>query len=104
MAGSITMVRGSTVFFNAQCTNAAGQPVAPTSAKLYLTFTKANQQTGKVVIDMTVVDVNLSAQWESAGVGPCQVFWSIRAIGANTIAADGSFAVAANAANPSPAG
>lgn len=97
----VTFVRGSTVTFNATCTNSAGDAVEPDSANLYLRFmpAAAGPRTA-VTIPMTVADNVVTASWDSSIAAADTIHWSIRTTGQDKIAQDGEISLTANEANP----
>lgn len=97
MAGSV--VRGSTVFFNAVFVDPAGAPATPSSANLYLVFSNVEGVRQKIMVPMTLAGNVASATWDSSVASRCEVFYSIKGVGSNAIVQDGNLTLTANDAN-----
>lgn len=96
-----TFPRGDTIFFSAVCRDQNGALINPSSATLNLTFKGSCGNPKTATIAMAVAGSTVTAQWESLVASPCQVNYSITAVGTNKITQDGSFGLTANSANPS---
>jgi hypothetical protein len=97
----MSFVRGSTLFFSAPCLDASGAPVTPDSANLYLVYVSTAGSPVKETLPMSIAGNVVSAEWESAGASAIfKLYWSIRAVGSDTIVKDGEISLTANPANP----
>lgn len=97
-------VRGTIITFEATCTDAAGAPVTPDSAAIYLVY-KTGPYTRNVVEETLAMSISgsvASVDWDSSVASPGGVRWSIRTSGPDKIALDGTTILTANAANPAP--
>jgi hypothetical protein len=97
----MSFVRGSTLFFSATCLDASGAPVTPDSANLYLVYVSTAGNNAKETVPMTIAENVVSAEWESSvAAATFKLYWSIRAVGSDTIVKDGELSLTANPANP----
>lgn len=96
-----TFVRGSTITFSATCADAAGAPVTPDSANLYLVYVSTAGEKVHTTVPMDVDGATVSATWDSSVAdATIPLSWSIRTTGVDKIATDGTVELTANEANP----
>lgn len=94
------LFRGSAVRFETTFVDADSVPVIPSSAKVYLTFTKIDGTVeDKLPLTMAQSAGVFFVQWDSSVAAPGPVYYSVRSQGP-AIADDSDFTLAANPANP----
>jgi hypothetical protein len=98
-----TVVRGNIILFTAQFFDVNDCFANPDSANLYVYYTKLSvAHTDTVAMTVTSTPSIWTATWNSNGIDPALVSWSVASmLNSTTIVEDGSFVVSANPANQS---
>jgi hypothetical protein len=99
---STQIFRGTAVLFSTSFVDANSAAVIPASAQFFLTYPSPAGPKVEVELPLANNAGTFSTQWDSAVSAPGVIEWSVRSDNP-AIAQDGSFSLAANAANPPPA-
>lgn len=94
-------VRGTTLKFSATFTDEAGASMTPVTATLRLAYYISGTIT-TTSLAMTIAGSTATKTWDSGAADAGDVDWFVIATGTSEPAAEGTFELTANDANPSP--
>jgi hypothetical protein len=97
-----SFVRGSSIVFNVVFKDEDGEETLTTNASVYFSFRRDRENVSESVsLDQVGNTFVYTATWNSANAEPGEVFWHARGDGElGTIAAENSFVLTGNRANP----